>query len=93
MSETPPNEPRGSRLLLALQGAGAVMGTVLIVWLSFPDVLAWARSPEGLDQSTFWAWLTAVWVAASPAMLAISAWLAWRDGRSARALIAVAFIP
>ncbi|MEO3892173.1 hypothetical protein [Nonomuraea sp. B5E05] len=92
MSEAPPNKSRESRLLLALQVVGAAMGTVLVVWPPFSDLLAWTHSPEGLHQPTVMAWFTAIFLGAGPALLAIAAWRVWRRGRRARDLIAGAFL-
>ncbi|MEU4833892.1 hypothetical protein [Streptosporangium sp. NPDC023615] len=64
-----------------------MLGAVLMVWLSLTDLLAWAQSPQGLDQSGFWAWLVPLWLTLSPAVLALQAGVDWRRGHSARRIL------
>ncbi|WP_329081293.1 MULTISPECIES: hypothetical protein [unclassified Streptosporangium] len=92
MSETSPIESKWlRRVRLTAQGAVLVLGAVLMVWLSLTGLLAWAKSPQGLDQSGFWAWLVALWLTVSPVVLALQAGVDWKRGYSARPILIAAW--
>ncbi|MER5321679.1 hypothetical protein [Streptosporangium roseum] len=93
MSETSSIEPQWTRRLrLAVQTVVVVLGAVLVAALPFSDLLAWAGSSQGLGQSGFWAWLVALWLAASPFVLALAAGESWRRGHRARDLVIIAWV-
>ncbi|MET9340306.1 hypothetical protein [Nonomuraea sp. NPDC003804] len=76
------------RLLLVAQVVAAILGAVIVIALPFEDLVALASSPQGLGQGAFWAWVVALWLAASPVALALSAAQSWRRGYRARRLLA-----
>ncbi|GAA2986328.1 hypothetical protein [Streptosporangium longisporum] len=92
MSETSPIESAWlRRVRLTAQVAVLVLGAVLMVWLSLTDLLVWTQSPQGLDQSGFWAWLVPLWLTLSPVVLALQAGVDGRRGHSARRILIAAW--
>jgi drug/metabolite transporter (DMT)-like permease len=74
MSEMPSIESKwGRRLRLSAEAVLIVLGAVLLVGLSFAQTLAWAQSPEGLNQGAFWAWVIVLWLGFVPTALALQA--------------------
>ncbi|NUW47000.1 hypothetical protein [Nonomuraea rhodomycinica] len=90
MTDAAPVEPRRSRrALVVAQAAAAILGAVIVIALPLADTLAWASSPTGLGQGPFVAWLATLWLAISPALLALPVAYGWRRGeRGGRLLIA-----
>jgi hypothetical protein len=93
MNETSPVEPIEPkwprRLRRAFEAVLFVLGVVLLVVLSFTELLAWAKSPQGLNQSVFFAWLIVLLLAIAPVAMLLQAGDAWRRGyRAPKAVIA-----
>ncbi|GAA3225107.1 hypothetical protein [Nonomuraea helvata] len=88
MTDAAQAEPRRSRrVLVVAQAAAAILGAVIVIALPFHDTLTWASSPRGLGQGPFVAWLATLWLAVSPAVLALPVAYSWRRGESAGRLL------
>ncbi|MFG1709303.1 hypothetical protein ACFLIM_39540 [Nonomuraea sp. M3C6] len=75
----------------AIQAAIVTLGAILLVAFPFADLLTWASSPQGLRQPAFWAWLTTLWLLATPVALALEAVRSWHRGYRARKTLLIAW--
>ncbi|MET7339225.1 hypothetical protein [Nonomuraea sp. NPDC005650] len=66
------------------------LSAVLLVAFSFTQLLAWARSPAGLNHE-LWALMIVFWLGITPPMLAFQAGRSWWHGHHARSAIITAW--
>jgi hypothetical protein len=78
------------RLRRSAEATIFLLGVMLLAALSLPALLAWAKSPQGLNQPEFSAWLVVLLLAIGPVAMLRQAGDAWRRGyRAPKAVTAV----